>query len=355
MKIGIKVFALLLTFAAGVGYTFAQGADIKAAYVKDGEIFMIGADGQEQRVTHDGIPKGPQVWSRDGTKIAFLRKIDHAVAIDNLVVIDSETGQTLSDILIGPVSSGEGYPYDYIERIQWLTADNIAAAGSVNPSTVDTLVFDTKTGKELMDYGDDTGGAVFSPDGEHAAAERGMLHWTPLADREPELDIDYQRVYPAKGVHVTLLSMPAWSDDSKEVAVVVEDYQSKRRSIVVCGLQGACESTALPEAKPGPDDSFQAQWNDGRIYATIPQVPQVLPQGKRNGGGFSAVVPQRTWSCNRGDSTAAASPPPPDLKAAATGLTAGLRKQIQNLGGKWPDFWCADCALAKLPRQAPED
>ena len=221
MKIGITVFALLLTFAVGVGYTFAQGADLKAVYYKDGDLFTIGVDGEPRQLTHDGIPKYDLLWSKDGTKIAFRRKIDHAVAIDNLVVIDSETGRTLSDILIGPVSSGEAYPFDYIERIQWLTADTIAAAGNVNPSSDDTLVFDTKTGEELTDYLDDTGGPVFSPDGEHAAVEGGMPHWTPLYGREPELDIDYRRVYPAKGVKVTLLTKPAWSEDSKEVAVAV--------------------------------------------------------------------------------------------------------------------------------------
>ncbi len=259
MKIGIKVFALLLTFAANVGHSFAQGPEIKAAYVKNGDIFMIGADGQEQRVTGDGIPKGDPLWSKDGTKIAFRRKIDKGVALDNLIVVDPESGRALADIRICPTNSEDICAISYVEGIEWLTADKIAAAGSINPSTDDTLVFDLRTGKVVTDYTDDNGGGVFSPDGEHVADERGMLHWTPLADREPELDIDYQRVYPAKGVHVTLLSKPAWSDDSKEVAVVVEDYQSNRRSIVVCGLRGACESTALPEAKPGPDDSFQVQ------------------------------------------------------------------------------------------------
>jgi len=335
MKIGIAFFALLLTLAANVGHSFAQGAGIKAAYVKDGDIFTIGADGLEQRVTDDGIPKDDPLWSKDGTKIAFLRKIDKGVALDNLIVVDPESGRTLANIRICPVIPGEVYDINYVERIEWLTADNIAAAGNVNPSSVHTLVFDARTGKELTDYIDDDGGAVFSPDGEHVAAETGAPHWTPDWGSAPELDIGDQRVYPAKGVHVTLLSKPAWSDDSKEVAVVVEDYKSKRRSIVLCGLQGTCESTALPaEAKSEPYDRFQVQWNGDRIYATLPQS---------------------TWSSQRGDSIAGVSSPPPDRKAAAKGLTAALREQIQNLGGKEPDFWCADCALAKLPRKAPED
>jgi hypothetical protein len=335
MKIGIAFFALLLTLAANVGHSFAQGTGIKSAYVKDGDIFMIGADGQEQRVTGDGIPKGYPLWSKDGTKIAFRRKIDKAVALSDLVVVDPESGRTLADIRICPTNSGEICAISYVERIEWLTADKIAAAGSINPSTDDTLVFDLRTGKVVTDYTDDNGGAVFSPDGEHVADETGAPHWTPDSERAPSFEIDYAGVYPTKGVHVTLLSKPAWSDDSKEVAVVVEDYKSKRRSIVLCGLQGACESTALPaEAKSEPYDRFEVQWNGDRIYATLPQS---------------------TWSSQRGDSIAVVSSPPPDRKAAAKGLTAAPREQIQNLGGKEPDFWCADCALAKLPRKAPED
>jgi WD40-like Beta Propeller Repeat len=341
MKIARTFLALLLTLAAGVGYSFAQGTDIKAAYVKDGEIFTIGADGQERRLTDDGIANGGPLWSKDGTKIAFSRKIDRAVALADLVVVDPENGRTLADIRICPVTPDTPEVQcgmNYVERIEWLTADKIAAAASINPSTDDTLVFDLRAGKVLMDYTDDYtddhGGAVFSPDGEHVAAETGAPHWTPDWGSAPELDIGYQRVYPAKGVHVTLLSQAAWSDDGKEVAVVAEDYKSKRRSIVVCGLKGACESTALPAGKWDPDESYQIQWNGGRVYAT---------------------APEGTWSCQRGDSIAVVSSPPPDLKGVATGLTAGLREQIQNLGGKEPDFWCADCALAKLPRQAPED
>jgi len=341
MKIARTFLALLLTLAAGVGYSFAQGTDIKAAYVKDGEIFTIGADGQERRLTEDGIANGGPLWSKDGTKIAFSRKIDRAVALADLVVVDPENGRTLADIRICPVTSDTPAVQcgmNYVERIEWLTADKIAAAASINPSTDDTLVFDLRAGKVLMDYTDDytddNGGAVFSSDGEHVADVTGALHWTPDSESAPELDIGYQRVYPAKGVHVTLLSQAAWSDDGKEVAVVAEDYKSKRRSIVVCGLKGACESTALPAGKWDPDESYQIQWNGGRVYAT---------------------APEGTWSCQRGDSIAVVSSPPPDLKGVATGLTAGLREQIQNLGGKEPDFWCADCALAKLPRQAPED
>lgn len=246
MTIRIKLFAMILTLAIGIGCASAQNAAIKVVYRKGNDLFMIGVDGKPQALTNDGIPKGNPLWSKDGTKIAFERDIDRSVALDNLIVMDPETGRTLGDVRIRPTSSGEMDSIRYIERIEWLTTDEIAAYGSINPSTVDVLIIDTKTGKEVMDYTDDSGGAAFSPDGEHAATINGMPHFSQESERAPELDIDNLRVYPAKGVHISILSNPAWSEDGAKVAVVAADYQSKQRSVVICGIKGSCQSAALP-------------------------------------------------------------------------------------------------------------
>jgi hypothetical protein len=166
------------------------------------------------------------------------------------------------------------------------------------------------------------------------------------SDREPELDIDNQRIYPAKGAHVSLLSNPAWSTDSAQVAVVAADYQSKQRSVVVCGLTGDCQSTALPAGNTDGVDTFEIQWNVGRVFA---------------------ASSEGTWSLQRGDAKAVTSATLPDLSfklsdtpldrqnkiQALGGDTAlNLLNQIQKLGGIEPDFWCKDCALAKLPRKS---
>ncbi len=352
-----KFFALVLVIAVGTGYAFAQSSAVKAVYRKGNDLFTIGADGKPRQLTYDDIPKGNPLWSKDGTKIAFEREIDRGIAFDNLIAIDPESGKTFANLLICPTSPEEGYAIRFIEGIEWLTEDKIAAKGSIDPSSVQTFVYDINTGTELMDYVDNDGGAVFSPDGEHAATQNGSPHWTPEPDREPELDIDNQRVYPASGVHVRLVSKPTWSEDSGKVAVVVEDYESRQRSVVVCGLKGICQFTVLPTtAKPDPDDRFIIQWNGGRVFATFPA--SILAWAHK-------TVPETAWSLQPGDANAVVSSPQPSaydsqlsyqnqIQKLGGDAAVNLLKQIQKLGGTEPDLWCQNCGLAKLPRKAPK-
>ena len=361
MKNQRKYFALLLTFILGIGYAFSQSAGIKVVYRKGNNIFTIDADGQPRQLTDDSLSKGWPLWSKDGTKIAFVREIDKSVALDNLIVIDPETGNTLANIRICPVNPGEVYVVDYIEGIEWLTGDKIAAVGNVNPSTGQTFVYGLSDGKELMDYLDDDGGAVFSPSGEHTATMNGMQHFLQEQDREPELDIDNQRVYPAKGIHPVFLSKAVWSEDSEKVAVVAEDYLSNQIRVVVCRVKGDCVSTKLPASvqtsgNDSEDVRFRVQWKDGRVYVTLPEY--VL--------SWTKVV--LTWSLHPGDAQAISAATPPDLmpnvydtplsfqnKIQQLGgdKALNLLRQVQKLGGVEPDFWCKDCGLARLPREAP--
>jgi hypothetical protein len=352
------ILALLLSFAIGMGYSPAQSAAVKVVYRNGNDLFTIGADGKPKPLTNDGIPKENPLWSKDGTKIAFLRKIDEGIALNNLIVVDQDTGKTIADIRICPNIPKEIYDVRYIANIEWLSEDKIAANGSINPSSGQTFVYDIRTGKEMMDYLDDNGGAIFSQDGEHAATLNGMQHFLQEQDREPELEIDNLHIYPAKGIHPIFLSDPTWSEDSTKVAVVAEDYQSKQRSIVICGLKGDCKSTALSTTSSDPDDRFRIQWNGSRVSVTFPEVILPLQHGSS---------PEATWSLHQGDIGAEASPTLQDLKPNAYdtpldrqnkiqslgGNTAlNLLNQIQKLGGIEPDFWCKDCALAKLPRKS---
>jgi hypothetical protein len=49
------------------------------------------------------------LWSKDGTKIAFSRKIDRAVALADLVVVDPENGRTLARTFAFALSFQEKY------------------------------------------------------------------------------------------------------------------------------------------------------------------------------------------------------------------------------------------------------
>lgn len=200
---GLLIF---LAFTLGLYGALAQDAGVKAAYVKDNEIFTLASNGKPQQLTFDSNPKYYPLWSKDGTKLAFLREVDPGIALGNLIIIDPQTGDVLSNILVCPRTPGVVYAVHSIDGIEWLTNDKIAATGLVNPSTRQTFVYSLQTGKELVDYPDDGGGAAFSPDGEHAASLDGMQHWLPASEQEPELDIDNRRVYPAQGAHVYILS-----------------------------------------------------------------------------------------------------------------------------------------------------
>jgi len=140
------------------------------------------------------------------------------------------------------------------------------------------------------------------------------------------------------------------------VAVVAEDYVSNQRSVVVCGLKGNCKTTALNTDIQDTNARFRIQWKEGRVFVTNPEY--VLPS--------TTVV--ATWSLHPGDAQAITAATPPDLmpnvydtplsyqnKIQQLGgdKALNLLKQVQKLGGVEPDFWCEDCGLAKLPREAP--
>lgn len=335
-RASLRAWLLLPLIAGGALSAPAQKDNLTAVFLKDNNVYTIGASGEPKQLTSDGIRKGVPLWSGDGTKIAFLREIDEKVALDNLIVIDSQTGKQLADIRICPVLPNVGYAVNRIDGIEWLTNNTIAATGSLNPSTAQTFVFDIRTGQGVMDYIDDDAGAVFSPDGEHAACLRGSQHFLPDADRRPELWIDGRRAFPGQGAHAVLLSKPAWSEDSTSVAFVAENYRSKRRSLVVCGLKSACDSVPLSTEHPDPDDRFEVEWRQGRVYLTFPE--EQLP----------GQPEAKTWSWKRGEARPVPSTLPKSSRDIADHLTAGLQDRVIALDGKDADFWCSNCALAKL-------
>jgi hypothetical protein len=335
-----KLLALLMALAVSGEFAAAQSAAVKAVFRKGNDLFTMGADGRAQQLTKDGISKGYALWSKDGTKIAFLRRIDQTIALDNLIVVGAKSGQVLADIRICPVSPTEAYSVSDIRGIEWLTEDKIAAVGSVNPSTAQTFVYDIRTGRELADYTDDEGGAVFSPDGEHAASLNGSPHWTPDSETEPELAIDHRRVYPARGLHVSFLSAPAWSEASLLLAIVAENYQSKRRSVVVCGVGGDCKSAALPVGNAKPEDDFEVRWIGDRVVAAAPEESwSWLP-------GSAGVVPTEKAPSAKPDMADVKLPLPTTVKDSEDDAVFNLLKEIHKLGGVEPEIWCSNCSIA---------
>jgi hypothetical protein len=197
-----SIFALLFSFHASL----VRAQDVKAVFVQNKEIVTLDSTGELSTLTHDDTPKGLPVWSKDGTRIAYIADIDKHRALADLLVIDSHSGSKITDVLIRPVTTGEGEDMRFIETLEWLTPDKIVAAGSVNLSTEKGVIIDLITGKEVMNYYDDSGSAVYSPDGSHVAYISGAPHFSPESLQNPTLNIDLSKIYPMTGTRVHYLS-----------------------------------------------------------------------------------------------------------------------------------------------------
>ena len=334
MRLREMTIACLLFVAALLTTYVAEAQKLKAVFVRQGEIFTLDADGKAVQITSDGLHKEDPLWSKDGSRIAYLQGVDKNLALAELVVV-SGVGSKLADVLIRPVRADQGDDMRFIETLQWLTPEKIAASGSINPSTEESLVLDLASGQEVMNYYDDSGGTVYSPDGEHAAYVDGAPHFAARDETEPALNIDLRRVYPAAGVQVDFLSQAAWSPDGTAVAILAKSRASRALSLVVCRVDSGCSQAPLRAASA--DGEFTLGWSADALTVTAGSATWSVQTGSAD---LSPEAIRR-----------ASAPPLPDLKQRADALVNDLRQKILDAGGVSPDFWCANCILSTLPRK----
>jgi hypothetical protein len=335
----MKTRAATVTFLIVLLLLLAQCAstqDIKTLFVRNNELFTLGSDGSVVQITHDGIRKDRPLWSKDGSKIAYLQGIDKRRALAELIVIGAGDWNKLSDILIRPTQDGVGEDMRFIESLEWLTPEHIAASGTINPSTEESLVIDINTGRELMNYYDDAGGVGYSPDGEHVAYVNGAPHFMPADESEPALNIDMQRVYPRPGVKVDFLSRALWTHNGAAVAIVVKDRVSQGVRLVTCGLDSTCTEVQIPEV---PDE---------RVFSLASSTDdEITIRSALNTWRFRIGTGQISQSVKPTSNSSIQS----DLSQQASTFVSHLREQIREYGGRSGDFWCANCILAELARK----
>lgn len=301
----------------------------KAAFVKNNEIFVAKGDLQPMALTHSGIPKSLPVWSRDGSKIAFLEKTDTKRALGTLVVID-ERGHQMAKIMVRPVEKAPPQGMRFVEDLEWLDNNKVAVSGSINPSLVETAVIDLKSGAEVDDLYDDGGGPTFSPDGVHVAYETGMPHFSPEDSWHPTLTVDNHPVFPDAGSHVRFLTGPQWAGDSSAVAIVAQNYEGMTMTAVVWHTSGAISVSTLASVANENAQPIDLFWNQGNFYVSSGE---------------------RTWKL--GDNVAAELPPGTTsnpLKQARLEQSR-LISTIHDAGGSDVDVWCQSCPLAAMPRR----
>jgi len=352
-----NVIACVIFLVISTSASSAQSDAMKSVYRKANDIFVTVVGGKSRLLINDNIPKGNPLWSKDGSKIAFERDIASSIALDDLVIIDPVSGAEITSLKICPEATELQCAINRVEGIEWLDEGRIAVQGNINPSTSQTFVYDLKTEKVVADYTDDTGGAVFSPNGVHAATINGMPHFVNNSENSPELEIDNKRIFPALLAHYEFLSHPAWSHDSYRVAAVVKEVSSGRLSVVVCKFQGDCSLTGLTVASKTVQDRFRIEWEESTIRITLPEETTALD---------GSAKLESSWTLAPGDHLAVISESRPSLMPSALDTETILQQKVEALGGKQAallvknikqnkgvefDIWCKGCGLESLPRR----
>ena len=327
-KISFLAVSLLIVIAVLPVKVLAENMDGKIVFVKNGQIFALTEHGERIRqLTEEGASKYLPVWSKDGSRIAFLSAGVKDQMRGHLIVID-EDGNTLHDMPYqGRMDSAGGMRF--IESLEWIGSDRIALSGSVNPSLTATIVIDLT---KQTDYGgifDDGPGADFSPDGRHFAYSTGSPHFTPESMREPTLNVDFAEVFPELGAHINFVSRRAWAPDSGSLAVIIEDPLTKRRRVLVWSLDGSESKISAPLPLGEIADLF---WRDSDLII--------------NSSQGSLRVSTKTLSLESISSREVANP-----DRAVLPERLRLLDLVEGYGGREPDFWCGQCALAALPRK----
>jgi hypothetical protein len=170
----------------------------------------------------------------------------------------------------------------FVERLQWMSNRRLAVSGSVNPSTGEYVVVDVETGLEVAWYAVDGFNWSASPDGMHVAYVGNVVHFTPEADRRPQLCVDDEcrpgtqpTGYPGLDRHLEYTMAPIWSHDGSAVAITAEDYETNKPSVIVRRLQGK----PVQYSPANSDAKIRISWDSGTLELRAGQATWRLAPG----------------------------------------------------------------------------
>ena len=323
-------------------WTNLQGQSLRSVFVKNSEVYVAQPGQKEARqLTADGLPKSLPVWSKDGTQIAFQRGAQGR-AMAELVTMRPD-GTPIRSVLFRPLDSHiEGMRF--IEGLGWVSDHRVVAYGGVNPSTVDYSIVDLAVGKEVGWYGVDGFLWAASPDGSHAAYVGLVPHFTPEADRRPQLCFDGEcgmsesatgapalktGGYPNTRMHLEFGTAPVWSPDGTAVAIAAEDYNTKARDIVVRPLEGRASVYPLPD---GVTDPLQVVWGSEGLAIVA--------------GDHCWRLPARASAFVRVDAGAAMIDFTRALRMLAVEKETFAKQGVTDF-----DCWCESCPIRVLARR----
>lgn len=324
------------------GAVAASAQHVRTVMIRNNQIIVVGVASGPLQLTRSAALKALPTWSQDGDRVAYLESSRDAPGQQQLKIVDLR-GRAVFQASLAGEAQGAVAAMGRIDRIQWIAADRVAASGSVNPSTMEAVVFGLGGAPAVTEVYSDGVAPAFSPDGAHYAYVSGSPHFTPLDQRAPTLQIDDRPVVNDLDPRATL-SPIAWSADSRSAAIAaaIPGARDLRVHIVTGG-------TARTVVVPAPAKDFEAalQWNDGALIVDQRDVA--------DGGTIAA------WRIDPARSSAAPAPlraiagtmrpAAPDPAADARALAFPLIQAARAQGGSQEDFWCADCAFSKLPRR----
>ena len=357
----------LSTIAVAIGWSLAVGSlaappgpGIRIAAVRDGAV-CVSVEGSALRCFGAASSKARlPVWSRDGTRIAYVEDANSQSALASLVVIDQH-GQVQSRTAIKPVASGEVRSgMRFVEALDWVGSDRVVVSGSINPSSTESLLVDLLRGAVVGEYVDDARGASFSPDGKHVVTVDGAPHFTAPGARAPVLRLDGHEVLTGLHTDLSTAGRAKWSADGITFALAAQEASGRMRLVLGHAASNSARWVDLPFAVPATNKAPTLFWSGNDLHlqrtgtaaratagaAAVPAAPgarnlsiedQVLSAGQRSG----------TWKRS--------AEPSVDPARAAAGLRSAVLAKPLQTGVRDVDVWCTGCALDRVSRRSGID
>jgi hypothetical protein len=287
----------------------------KVVFLRGNDIWVAAGDGSDaRRLTTDGKPKGPPVWSPAGDRIAFHTAFDLRATPNAEMVVLDEQGKVLRTLPITAESTAEPVEINSILAFDWIDERRIGYQGHLNPSFGEYRVIDLELGRQVASY---LGSRfTWSPGGGRLAYVGWTPHFQPESTRNEYVEIDGKAVYSSLDDPVAhqILSDLAWSPDGLFLAFVARLRTGRSELVVV-------ENGALRQRQHLPAPVTRAVWLANDALAVVGS--EHLWKASPHGGELVALEEEKEAALRRSLSQAVAGPP----------------QWLDRAGGRDADWW----------------